>query len=85
MLIGQYFWPVNVAIRESSGFVFDKCYGNFESYCLVITCYSMDNHIAVMVSLMKSCGAGKDVVHAWNSMGMVGGGETGEGSVSSCW
>jgi hypothetical protein len=32
---------------------------------LVITCYSMEDHLAVVNLLMERCGAGKDVVHAW--------------------
>jgi hypothetical protein len=47
----------------------------------VITCYSIEDHLAVVNLLMERCGAGKDVVHAWDSMGMVGGGESSIGSV----
>jgi hypothetical protein len=41
----------------------------------------MEDHLAVVNLLMERCGAGKDVVHAWDSVGMVGGGEASIGSV----
>ncbi len=41
----------------------------------------MEDHLAVVNLFMERCGAGKDVVHAWNSMGMVGGEVASIGSV----
>jgi hypothetical protein len=41
----------------------------------------MEDPLAVVNLLMERCGVGKDVVHAWDSMGMVGGGEASMGSV----
>ncbi len=41
----------------------------------------MEDHLAVVNLLMERCRAGKDVVHAWDSVGMVGGGEASIGSV----
>ena len=41
----------------------------------------MEDHLAVVNLLMERCGAGKDVVHAWDFVGMVGGGEASIGSI----
>jgi hypothetical protein len=41
----------------------------------------MEDHLAVVNLLMERCGAGKEVVHAWDSVGMVGGGKASIGSV----
>jgi hypothetical protein len=37
----------------------------------------MENHSAVMDAFVQRLGTGKDVMHAGNSMGMMGGGKTG--------
>ncbi len=37
----------------------------------------MENYLAVMDAFVQRLGTGKDVMHSGNSVGMVGGGETG--------
>jgi hypothetical protein len=43
----------------------------------VIAGNAMENHLAVMDAFVQRLGTGKDVMHAGDSMGIVGGGKTG--------
>ena len=77
VVIREDFGSIDCTARESMTAEFNRRDHKTESNCFVVTDSSVGNRFAVMYLFVKGLQAREDVMHAWNAVGVKGGGNTG--------
>ena len=76
VVIQEDFGPIDCTARKGMAAEFNRHEHKTELSCFVFTDSSMGNRFAVMYLLVKGLRAREDVMHAWNAVGVKGGGNT---------
>ncbi len=77
VVIREYFGPIDCSAREGMAAEFNRREHKTESNCFVVNASSVGNRFTVMYLFVKGLQARKDIMHAWNAVGVKGGGNTG--------